>query len=110
MKPPTVKPVWHTLTQVGCVLKAPNGRALSVLISSPHGGKFACVAIEGSDTVRTMGDLFENHSHAIVGERFPTVAKAKAAAERYMRRWLKQNQPMERCGCETISLKRGAAA
>ena len=103
------KPVWFTVTQVAFVAEAANGRVLSIVVSPDTKKRFTCVAIESSAKAKSLDGLFGNHAHAIVGEGFTTPAKAKSAAERYAKTWLKRSSAAERCVCKTIDTKKRAA-
>ncbi len=103
------KPVWFTITQVAFVAKATDGRVLSVIVSPDTRKRFMCAAIESSAKSKSLGDFFGNHAHAIIGEGFTTVAKAKGEAERYAKMWLKRSNAATRCTCKTIETKKRAA-
>jgi len=91
-------------TQSAFALAVQRGeRALAVMVSVRNGFEWHVVAIETSSGIRSMGDLFSEHAHKVVGT-YDEVSRAMQAAESFARSWLKGTKSTrhEQCECGEI--------
>lgn len=81
-----------------------DGRGLAIVVT---GGAFAeffsAAAIEVPSTdVGRMEEVFHQHAHHVIGERFRSRTSASTAAVAYARRWQKKKAPAAACTCKDI--------
>ncbi len=91
---------WVRYTQHSAVTRR-NSKILAITCL-PMAGHWSVVAIEtrielGGSVQRVLG----NHAHTALGD-YPTLDKAKAASERYLRAWRRGGRSAARCACKTI--------
>lgn len=79
-------------------------RTLVVMIM-PIVGRWECAAVETASSAETVGDVFEEHGHKVLGS-FTDMQKAVDACEGYARKWVKGQQKIEACECKEIAKRK----
>jgi hypothetical protein len=108
MKSPHVWPVldWHAQAQF---IGIANRDSLKLAIAvSAVGSGWQVVAIVTKEDIRTTEELFDDHSHKVVGN-YPSPAQAFEAAESFAGAWLKDSastRAAEKCACDELPAPR----
>jgi hypothetical protein len=103
---------WQRFTQHALIAKH-GDRGVAVTVSPRITGVIAVIAVEtavdgsGSPGAQ-LNRVLDDHSHAALGT-FRSLLRARQAAERYARKWLKQRKAgaalAAACPCEPINLE-----
>ena len=72
---------------------------LVVTVMTEIGDKWTAIAVETS--AETLTGFFESHGHAILGERFRSLAAAQRASAKYAAKWLAGKRAES--GCKEIA-------
>jgi hypothetical protein len=95
-----------TLTYIFVRTVAVGDRALSITAAQLKLGTWSVTAVVNSASAETAAEVFEAHSHEVIGEKFRTATGAQRAGERYLRAWLKKQKKTKACACKPISPRR----
>lgn len=90
---------WIEVTLVSAIVKTKTRRL--VLSVAQREGRWSAIAIEGSASAETPGEVFDDHAHVDLGKA-DTLQEAEKIAEKYAKEWLRGRRVEERCLCEDI--------
>jgi hypothetical protein len=81
-----------------------GSRKLAVSVQpKPPLGDWGVTAVEVSAAASSVADVYNDHSHAHVGD-YPNAKAAFEAAETYAAHWLKHRREGKRCDCGDINV------
>lgn len=92
---------WQTyILLVGFVERA-DLQVLILGVQSNGNGQWLSVALEATKGA-TVNQVFDSHSHAIIGKAHKTIENAQKACEKYARKWVNNTRHMPKCECKEI--------
>lgn len=98
---PALKWTTQWTDALGVVTKS---RFLGIMVAEGPNGEIAAVAVESDrKSVKTLAGLFASHAHHIIGNKFRSITSARAAGEKYARKWLAGRAKLgDQCECDEI--------
>ena len=80
--------------------------ALTIHVAELKTRVWSATAVVNRASATSPSDVFEKHSHEVIGEKYRTAIAAERAGDRYIRAWLRKHKPPKPCPCEPISQPR----
>jgi hypothetical protein len=80
--------------------------ALTIHVAELKTRFWSATAVVNRASAETPSDVFEKHSHEVLGEKYRTALAAERAGNRFIRGWLKKHKPTKPCPCKPISPSR----